>query len=1225
MWNIIKAGLSRWVPGMSRVESGVNQAGMQANRTQSLAKRARGLTLALWGLLTLIALAVIWWLGPAWQVGEAHPLAPWLNRLLVSLGLAILVCIVWGVCLSRRLRDLRDAQAHRERLQIDPASAEIEQQEASLNATLAQLSDSLGGSRNARYKLPWYLVMGVENAGKTSLVNRSGQNFALTQVMKASGQGKRTRYGFDWWIGEQAVLIDPDGELLTQGALNGGAPGELETRLWDHFVAWLERERTQRPLDGIVLVLDLSRLSHAKVGVRKAYAALLRARLRELMERFSARLPVYVTFSKMDLLHGFDDFFRHYSRSARRAPLGFTFSPESLDTPGQWETEFAAAYDDMLERLNGSLPTLLAKCRDAEERESVFRFVRQLAGLRDVLLGFLKEALSSDRYSTAALVRGTYFTSVYQQGVPEDPFVDAAARRYGMSDSVHPAHRATRSALYFTEDLFAQVIYPEAGLAGDNARAARRQRRVRRISALACLFGGAMLVGGWSHFYQKNAQALAAVEAKAQTFSSQRPSALRSDDPTGYALLEPLDRLRSATFEFEGYQAQWPAVADMGLYQGDTIGHEVERAYLDMLAYRFLPALMLGLADDMNRAPAESNEKLALLRIVRMLSDASGRQPQRVHDFMAERWQQVFPHRGSIQARLLDHLDYALAHTDLEGEAIAGQQRAELAMAPVRGSIQAAQQELGRMPMDERVYRTLVAGSAQRSGAHLDLRQGVGPAWSTVFMPRDDDPAAVILPSLVTRDGFEHYFLPKVEDATDLALIDLWVIGRRDDIDFSEADKRRLNDALRERYASDYRVHWRDALAHVDLVPLPDIDQAIVVMDTLLGTSQPLDRLLGEVTQHTQLYPELPADDAKARQALEQSPRYRLAADIDKPFNDLSQLLVADDDRPAALDEIKGAITVLRDYLRQIQTASDRDEAAFVAARDRLALGGGDPIHALERIAKDAPTPVNHLLADLADQSWKLLLSDAVRHLERQWLDDVVTPYQQRLAGRYPIDPAAQRDVALKDFERFFGPNGTLDIFYEANLRIFLEAAPEQLQDAHGNPLVQPGVLAALERAKRIREAYFDADGLLDVEFSLEPISLTPDKRRSVISVDGQLIEYLHGPQNRVPMIWPNSLRNLNESRVTLVPSQVNRSPRSLRYQGAWAWFRLLDDAEVTGMGERELELRFKIDGGAMRYRLHAERSPNPFTRPLTAGFRLPTALYSQNYAQGGIIDASRS
>ncbi|EPC00231.1 hypothetical protein L861_06980 [Litchfieldella anticariensis FP35 = DSM 16096] len=1221
MWRGLKAALGRVVPGASRLQGNANLAKAHANKAQGLRKKSSKLTGVMWGLLVVAAVVAIWWLGPMWEIRDSHPLGPWLNRLLATLALATVVALVWGIRLARRLREMDAERRQAEQMQLDPIQAEVERQEATLDATLSELINSLGGGPGARYRLPWYLVMGVENAGKTSLINRSGQEFTLTHVMKASGHGKNGSLGFDWWIGDKAVLIDPDGELLTQGALetDDGKPQERQSRLWDHFVEWLENRRPQRPLDGVILVLDLARLSDARVAVRKAYATLLRARLRELMERHAARLPVYITFSKMDLLHGFDDFFRHYSRAARRAPLGFTFSAASLDRPGQWEEEFTTSFDTMLERLNRSLPSLLAECRDREERESVFRFVRQLAGLRDVLLGFLHEALASDRYSTAAMVRGTYFTSVYQQGVPEDPFVDAAARRYGMEESVQPAHRAARSALYFTEELFDKVIYPEAGLAGDNARAARRRRHLRRVSVLACLFGGAVVVGGWSHFYQKNATALAAVEEKAEGFLAARPAELQSDDPTGYALLEPLDRLRNATLEFGDYREHLPVLADMGLYQGRSVGRQVEGAYLAVLEYHFLPALMVGIMDDMNRAEAESNEKLALLRILRMMSDASGRQPERVREFMANRWQRQFPQRGSVQQRLLDHLDYALAYTDLEGHVVAGDQRAVVAMAPLRGSLEAAQEELGRQPMAERVYATLKAGSDRRRGATLDLRQGVGPAFSAVFMARHDDPAEVRIPSLVTRNGFEGYFLKEVDQATELAMIDLWVLGRRDNIDFSETDQRRLRDALRERYVGDYHITWRQALDNVELVPVPDIAQAVVVMDTLLGASRPLDRLLSEVAHHTRLYPELPADDEVARRALEQSPRYQLAGEIEQHFASLNELLESRDDEPSDLVEVKAAIAELRDYLRQVQGASDPGRAAFVSARDRLALSGGDPIHNLQRIAEDMPAPVDSMLESLADQSWQVLMASAIRHLERQWLDDVVAPYQDRLAGRYPLARDASREVALEDFEAFFAPGGTLDSFYQDNLRPFIEGAPEQLRDANGNSLLRDSVFAAMQQAERIREAYFDRDGVLDVEFSLEPVSLSSDKRRSVISVDGQLIEYTHNANSRVSMIWPNTLRGGTESRVTMVPSQVNRSPRSLRRDGAWAWFRLLDEADVIGASERELDLRFNVDGGTMRYRLRADATRNPFTRPLVAGFQLPTALY----AEGGPNDVN--
>ena len=151
-----------------------------------------------------------------------------------------------------------------------------------------------------------------------------------------------------------------------------------------------------------------------------------------------------------------------------------------------------------------------------------------------------------------------------------------------------------------------------------------------------------------------------------------------------------------------------------------------------------------------------------------------------------------------------------------------------------------------------------------------------------------------------------------------------------------------------------------------------------------------------------------------------------------------------------------------------------------------------------------------------------------------------------------------------------------------------------------------------MSQAEQIRRAYFGPDGALDVEFALEPISLSPDKRRSVISADGQLIDYTHSASSRVSMIWPNTLRGGTDSRITMVPSQVNHSPRSITRDGAWAWFRLLEEANITSVNERELELRFNVDGGAMRYRLFTDSAPNPFTRSPAAGFQLPSALYAE-------------
>ncbi len=86
-----------------------------------------------------------------------------------------------------------------------------------------------------------------------------------------------------------------------------------------------------------------------------------------------------------------------------------------------------------------------------------------------------------------------------------------------------------------------------------------------------------------------------------------------------------------------------------------------KQTYIELLEQRYLPSLMNGLIRDLNIAPPESEEKLAVLRVMRMLEDKSGRNNEAVKQYMARRWSNKFHGQRDIQAQLMVHLDYALS------------------------------------------------------------------------------------------------------------------------------------------------------------------------------------------------------------------------------------------------------------------------------------------------------------------------------------------------------------------------------------------------------------------------------------------------------------------------------------------------------------------------------------------------------------------------------------
>ncbi|MDH4556050.1 type VI secretion system membrane subunit TssM [Pseudomonas sp. BN417] len=1194
-------------------------------------------------LLVLLGLALgaIWWLGPKWTWGEYRPLESLATRVLATVVLLVIPLLVWALRLRSRAQRLEAERTHDEAIQVDACLRYVEAQERDLDRSLALLQSNLKG-RNTLYQMPWYLVLGQENSGKTSFVNRSNQSFSLTGEVKAGSrrlqEDPNKIYSIDWWMGDQAVLIDPPGEIISQPRivadakdaaiqdaaavdtgvsprrLPAGLPEDLHSRLWDSFVAWLGRNRSRRPLNGVVLMVSLVTLLNQKPSDRKALAALLRARLTELSRELGTRPPLYVVLSKFDLLEGFETLFARLPKSAREDIFGFTFTLDSVRDYEAWLEELGVRYDAFLDRLNEQVFDAMADVNETSQREALYSLVRQLSGLRPVLLGFLADVMGSDRFATPALPRGVFFSSVYQQGVLNNAFVASAAQTYDLREPVNHMQPSGRAMVYFTQQLFQRIIYPESGLAGDNPRVLAQKKNALALRFGIASVGTLLIVGGWYHYYAVNRDKALNVLERSRDFSTRAIDGKL--DPTGRNLLQPLDQISNAVAVYGDYRNAWPLVADLGLYQGRAIGPKVDEAYLALLSQRFLPALASGVMEKLDGTETDSDAQLAALRVYRMIEDRPNRRPPVVENWMATQWQAAFPGEDRVQRALRRHLDYAMKYADTR-----------LPQYLARVSI--VQRELRQIPLPQRVYMTMrrEAGTSLRSP--LDLRNEIGPAFDIVYQPAaapEEEgghlPANGRIDALLTARGYRSYFAPHSQDLTELAMIDQWALGERNSIDYSEADKTALAERIRAIYSRDYVDTWQRNLSQLEVRDFQDISQAVSILGSVTSPAAPLRRLLETVRDNSELgtkptpakaSADTVADKAavlaeKTTKTVDSTETTPPIMDIARAFAPLSQLLEAKGERASYLDETMLAIGSVQDKVRIVHDSPDRGKAALGVVLERFSLKGPDPIANLQRIAAGLPEPVNHQVTKLADESSRVILVEALRELERRWDADVHRFYRERLANRYPFNPASREEASLEDFTVFFGPQGRLQQFREKYLNLFLEENLEALYSERlGGYLVRSDVLTQLESADRIRDAFFNSRGMLGVQFYVEPLGLSPTKRSSSLSVEGQLVTYNHGPTTNTALIWPNTLAPSNESRMTLV--NAGGSSSGLVYRGPWSLYRLLSQARLNGATSTSVDISFSAPDGGMRYRISTEKTNNPFTQPLFKGFVLPQTL----------------
>lgn len=1145
----------------------------------------------------VILLILIWWKGPTWTFYDRRWLEPLTNRWLATAAWSLIALswLTWRV--MKRLQQLENLQKQQRQESLDPLSVAVNQQQRYLDRWLLRLQRHLN-VRNALYHLPWYMVIGPAQSGKTTLLRESYPADDIWVPEK-----RRDEPEFTWHIapkvGKDAIVFDIDGALISQSGDSDAEQNTLYRRLWQSWLEWLVKNRERQPLNGIILTLDITELLTASKIQREEQVTTLRQRLQEIRLTLHCQLPVYIVLTRFDRLNGFGAMFGSLERHERDAILGVTFTRDAHDNE-QWKEELNHFWQAWMARINQALPDLLLKNSQQGDRAPLFSFSRQVFGLHEYIDSLLTGLLAGENMDV--MLRGVYLTSALQRGQIDDIFIQSSARQYHLGSYALTSWPLVETSPCFTRSLFTHTLFAEPNLASENRLWLTSSRRKLAWCAAAGVTCIVALTLGWHHYYRVNWQSGVTVLKQAKTFMDiPLPQGI---DDYGNLQLPLLNPMRDATLAYGDYRDR-SRLTNMGLYQGVKIGPHVEKTYLQLLEQRYLPALFNGLVKEMNNAPAQSEQKLEILRVIRMLEDKSGRNDAVVKQYMARRWSEKFHGQRDIQAQLMSHLDYALAHTDWHEQRMHGDIDAINRFMPYEKSIIAAQKELSKLPIFQRVYQSLKMRAFGALPANLNLRDQIGAGFDGVFASANDQ--HLVIPQFLTRYGLQSYFVKQRDSLVELTATDSWVLNLTRDVAYSEADRKEIQRHITEQYISDYSATWHAGMDNLSVRDYENLADIISALEQIISGDQPFQRAITTLRDNTQMSPPPANLPEKTREAMMGEVDYQLMTRLSREFASENNTLVEQKDKSSTMQAVYQQLTELHRYLLAIQNSPVPGKSALKAVQLRLDQNNSDPIFAVRQLAKTLPDPLNRWVGALADQAWHVVMVEAVHYMELEWNEKVVKSFNTQLADRYPFTPSARQDASLDAFERFFKPDGTLDTFYKENLKLFIENDLAWGED--GRTLIRPDIRQQLDAAKRIRETFFNQQNGLGTEFAVETVELSANKRRSVLNLDGQLLDYSHGRNFTAHLVWPNTMREGNESKLTLVGTNGN-APRSITFSGPWAQFRLFGAGMLTNVDDNTFNVRFTVDGGYMTYRIHTDSEDNPFTGGLFSNFRLPDTLY---------------
>ena len=437
----------------------------------------------------------LYYLGPLIGTDEWRPLDGVGTRLIWCAGIyAFFLIIALIIFFVRRSRDKKLAEEITESVSDggDMIDSEISELRGKLKTAMAALRKSKNGRRHLN-ELPWYVMIGPPGAGKTTAIVNSGLNFPLADEMgKTAIGGVGGTRNCDWWFTENAVLIDTAGRYTTQES-----DAQVDNAAWIGFLSLLKKYRKRQPINGAMIAISLSDLSLQDEITQKEHAKAVRRRLEELREKLGVRFPVYILFTKADLIAGFAEFYDNLGKEDREQVWGFTLPLDKSRS----EQSPVAAFDEefalLLGRLNSQSLERMQTETDPQRRALIAGFPMQVASVRKVAHEFLTEVFQDSRYQHRHMLRGVYFTSGTQEGTPIDRLMLGMARTFGIGrQAIGSGQGSGRS--YFLTRLFDQVIFPEAGLVSADDKVERRYKITKWVSmaatVLAAIGVGALLV-----------------------------------------------------------------------------------------------------------------------------------------------------------------------------------------------------------------------------------------------------------------------------------------------------------------------------------------------------------------------------------------------------------------------------------------------------------------------------------------------------------------------------------------------------------------------------------------------------------------------------------------------------------------------------------------------------------------------------------------------------------
>ncbi len=1029
-----------------------------------------------------------------------------------ALLILLLAVLVWGgVQLLRWRKERRAAQALEQAVDQQAVAAghalgahkqaEAQDLRERMRDAIRMLKTSRIGQHRgsaALYELPWYMIIGNPAAGKSTAVARSGLHFPLGDPSENIIQGVGGTRSCDWFFTSQGILLDTAGRYSVY---------EEDRAEWRSFLGLLRKHRPKAPINGILIAVSLAELRGQPANAVVDLAKRLRQRVQELTETLEVVAPVYLVFTKADLVAGFTEFFEGSQPEEQEKAWGATL-PYDDQTNAQALQRFQSHFDTLVDGLKAASVARLSLHRGEELPPGLLAFPDEFASLKPALRSFVATLFEDNPYQFCPVLRGFYFTCAVIEGESRSSCAEKVAQRFRLSGSLPALRKQAPTAQgMFLKDLFTKVIFEDRNLVRQYT--SRHKVRLR----MASFAGGALTLGLllslWTWSYMGNRQWVASVQADLQ-----KVQMLQKGRTDVAARMEALELISDRLAQLETLQRERPWSLSFGLFQGQAVEQQLRREYLAGLKELVLkPAAgemesylrevarhsaqdlqastpAAGASAPAGMAPAaaaarpastlyqqasalNADEAYNALKAYLMLAEPERIEPSVFSDQVTRFWRQWLEanREGQSREELVRGAEKLLAFmgTQLNRP---GFPAVAMNHSVVDQSRELLRQVVKGLPARERVYAEIRARAAARY-APVSVARIVGDAGRSSLQ------GSRVVSGAFTREAWTGYVQSAIDDAANKELqAEDWVLktAQRDDLTL-EGSPEQVKRALVQLYKAEYASEWRRFVQDISVPEFASFEQAQQQMNVLGDPQQsPIGKVLQRVWDETawdnpgllngklsqgregvlnwikqRLFGQAPVQVEVKLEA----PKAEIAlGPIGKEFGSLQRVMVAADGQSALLKSYLESLGKLRARFNQMKNQGDPGPAARQLLQLTLEGQGSELVDALklvdEQMLSGMPDNTRAVLRPMLvrplQQSFAVLVPTAEQEINRVWQAQVYEPFQKQLAGKYPFSSSSRIEAAPADIAKVFGAQGAIAKFADQTLAGLVNRRGDTLQ-----------------------------------------------------------------------------------------------------------------------------------------------------------------------------------